>query len=44
MNTELNDLISLYVDGSIDDQELWTKLNELSDGVDTIVEKQDYDW
>ena len=44
MNTELNDLISLYVNGSINDQECWEKLGQLSGENDTLVEKQDYDW
>lgn len=45
MNTELNDLISLYVNGSIDDQECWDALDIISGETSTLVEEShDYDW
>lgn len=44
MNTELNDLIALYVDGSISDEQLWNELDSISGESSTLIEKQDYDW
>jgi hypothetical protein len=44
MNTELNDLIALYVDGSLTDQECWDRLDTLSNETSTLTEEQDYDW
>ena len=45
MNTELNNLIALYVDGSLTDQECWDELDILSGESSTLVEEaHDYDW
>ncbi len=44
MNTELNDLITLYVNGSITEQECWDGLDSISGESSTLIEKQDYDW
>ena len=44
MNTELNDLITLYVNGSITDQECWDGLDTISNESSTLTEEQDYDW
>jgi hypothetical protein len=45
MNTELNNLIALYVDGSISDEQLWIALDTISNESSTLVEEShDYDW
>ena len=45
MNTELNNLIALYVDGSISDEQLWIALDTISGESSTLVEEShDYDW
>ena len=45
MNTELNDLIALYVNGSITEQECWDGLDTISGETSTLVEEShDYDW
>jgi hypothetical protein len=44
MNTKLNDLITLYVNGSITEQECWDGLDTISGESSTLIEKQDYDW
>jgi hypothetical protein len=45
MNTELNNLIALYVDGSISDEQLWDELDTISNESSTLVEEaHDYDW
>ncbi len=45
MNAELNDLIALYVDGSISDEQLWDELDTISNESSTLVEEaHDYDW
>ena len=45
MNTELNDLIALYVNGSITEQECWDGLDIISGETSTFVEEShDYDW
>jgi hypothetical protein len=44
MDTELNDLIALYVNGSITEQECWDELDIISGESSTLIEKQDYDW
>jgi hypothetical protein len=45
MNTELNNLIALYVDGSISDEQLWNALDTVSGESSTLVEEShDYDW
>ena len=45
MNTELNNLIALYVDGSISDEQLWDELDTISYESSTLVEEaHDYDW
>ena len=45
MNTELNNLIALYVDGSISDEQLWIALDTISNESSTLVEEaHDYDW
>jgi hypothetical protein len=44
MDTELNDLIALYVNGSITEQECWDGLDTISGESSTLIEKQDYDW
>ena len=45
MNTELNNLIALYVDGSISDEQLWDELDILSNESSTLTEEShDYDW
>jgi hypothetical protein len=45
MNTELNNLIALYVDGSISDEQLWIALDTISNESSTLTEEaHDYDW
>jgi hypothetical protein len=45
MNTELNNLIALYVDGSISDEQLWDELDTISNESSTLIEEaHDYDW
>jgi hypothetical protein len=45
MNTELNNLIALYVDGSISDEQLWDELDTISGESSTLTEEaHDYDW
>jgi len=45
MNTELNNLIALYVDGSMSDEQLWDELDTISNESSTLVEEaHDYDW
>jgi hypothetical protein len=44
MNTELNDLIALYVNGSLTEQECWDGLDIISGESSTLTEEQDYDW
>jgi hypothetical protein len=45
MNTELNNLIALYVDGSISDEQMWNALDTISGESSTLVEEShDYDW
>ena len=45
MNTELNDLIALYVNGSIAEQECWDELDNISGETSTLIEEShDYDW
>ena len=45
MNTELNDLIALYVNGSLTDQECWDRLYTISGEFSTLVfDSHDYDW
>jgi hypothetical protein len=45
MNTELNNLIALYVNGSLTDQECWDRLDTISNESSTLVEEaHDYDW
>jgi hypothetical protein len=45
MNTELNNLIALYVDGSISDEQLWIALDTISNESSTLTEEShDYDW
>jgi hypothetical protein len=44
MNTELNDVIALYVNGTITDEECWNELDTISNESSTLVEKEEYDW
>ena len=44
MNTDLNNLITLYVNGSITEQECWDDLDIISGESSTLIEKQDYNW
>jgi len=45
MNTQLNNLITLYVNGCITEQECWDSLDIISGETSTLVEEShDYDW